>query len=385
MRFALFFKIDMIGRLKVFYKIMKVATRKISIRSWRESVRRLPAPLILSMLAVALVVVLFLAVNFGTIPIPTSVIARILLNSTHLFHFARQWDPSMEVIVLQYRMPVVIGAGLVGAALSIAGVLFQGMLRNPLADPYLIGTSSGAALGAAIAFVLPFDTFYGVYFPLTPVLAFVGAILSVLFVYAIARVGGQTPVVTLLLAGVVINAVLVAIQTLILTLSPHAQFTLESLFSWLSGGVSITTWSPVVIVGSLVLGGFVLAWLLSGVLDAFGLGEESAAHLGLHVERYKLLIIVVGSLLTAAAVSISGLIGFVGLIVPHAMRLLLGPRHRLLIPASALAGAIFLMLADLLARTVLAPTVLPVGVFTALVGAPFFLYLLRNSKRAYRW
>ncbi|HKV59968.1 MAG TPA: iron ABC transporter permease [Ktedonobacteraceae bacterium] len=364
---------------------MKVATRKTFIQSWREHGRRLPASLVLSVLVVMLVIAIFLAVNFGAIAIPTSVIARILLNSTGLFHFARQWDPTIEVIVLQARMPVVIGAGLVGAALSIAGVLFQGMLRNPLADPYLIGTSSGAALGAAIAFVLPYDTLYGLYFPLTPILAFVGAILSVLFVYAIARVGGQTPVVTLLLAGVVINAVLVAIQTLILTISPHAQFTLDSLFSWLAGGVSVTTWLPVVIVGAFVLAGFILAWLLSGVLDAFGLGEEGAAHLGLHVERYKLIVIVVGSLLTAAAVSISGLIGFVGLVVPHTMRLLLGPRHRLLIPASALAGAIFLILADLLARTVIAPTTLPVGVFTALVGAPFFLFLLRNNKRAYRW
>jgi iron complex transport system permease protein len=207
----------------------------------------------------------------------------------------------------------------------------------------------------------------------------------VLFVYAIARVGGQTPVVTLLLAGVVINAVLVAIQTLILTISPRAQFTLEGLFSWLAGGVSVTTWLPDVIIGGFVLVGFALALLLSGALDAFALGEEGAAHLGLHVERYKLLVILVGSLLTAAAVSISGLIGFVGLVVPHTMRLLLGPRHRLLLPASALAGAIFLILADLLARTVIAPTILPVGVFTALVGAPFFLFLLRNNKRAYRW
>jgi iron complex transport system permease protein len=364
---------------------MKMATHKLSIQSWRENIRRLPASLVLSMLAVALVIAVFLAINFGTISIPTSVIARILLNGTGLFHFARRWDPSVEVIVLQARMPVVIGAGLVGAALSIAGVLFQGMLRNPLADPYLIGTSSGAALGAAIAFVLPYDTLYGLYFPLTPILAFVGAMLSVLFVYAIARVGGQTPVVTLLLAGVVINAVLVAIQTLILTISPHAQFTIDSLFSWLAGGVSVTTWQPDVIIGGFVLAGFALALLLSGALDAFGLGEEGAAHLGLRVERYKLLVIMVGSLLTAAAVSISGLIGFVGLVVPHTMRLLLGPRHRLLLPASALAGAIFLIMADLLARTVIAPTTLPVGVFTALVGAPFFLFLLRNNKRAYRW
>src|SRR5207248_6628939 len=254
-----------------------------------------------------------------------------------------------------------------------------------LADPYLIGSSSGAALGAAIAFVLPIDVVFGSFFPLTPLLAFAGAVLAVMLVYAIAHVGGQTPVVTLLLAGVVMNAVLVAFQTLILTLSPHAQFGVQALFSWLSGGVSVSSWPPVIVVGAIILAGTACSLTLSGVLDAFALGEESAAHLGLHVERRKIVIIAVGSLLTAAAVSISGLIGFVGLVTPHAMRLLLGPRHRLLLPATALGGAIFLTLADLLARIVIAPAILPVGVFTALVGAPFFLYLLRKSKRAYLW
>jgi iron complex transport system permease protein len=347
--------------------------------------RALPAPLLLLALGCVLLVVILIAVSFGSTSIPIGTIVQILLNGTGLFHFTRQWDPSAEVIVWQVRMPVVIGAALVGSALAVAGVLFQGMLRNPLADPFLIGTSSGAALGAAIAFVLPLDTLYGSFFLLTPFLAFVGAVLTVLLVYAIARVGGQTPVVTLLLAGVVVNAVLVAFQTLILTLSPHAQFSIVALFNWLTGGVAVTSWSPIIVVGAIILIGIVFSLTLARVLDAFGLGEESAAHLGLHVERYKLLIIMVGSLLTAAAVSISGLIGFVGLVTPHAMRLLLGPRHRLLLPASALGGAIFLTVADLLGRVVIAPAVLPVGVFTALVGAPFFLYLLRSSKRAYRW
>ena len=345
----------------------------------------MPASLSLLLLGGGLLIVILIAVSFGSTPIPIGTIARILLNGTGLFHFARQWDPTAEVIVWQVRMPVVVGAAFVGAGLSVAGVLFQGMLRNPLADPFLIGTSSGAALGAAVAFVLPFDTLYGSFFPLTPLLAFVGAMLTVLLVYAIARVGGQTPVVTLLLAGVVINAVLVAFQTLILTLSPHAQFGIQALFNWLSGGVAVTSWPPIFVVGTITVVGILLSLVLSQVLDAFALGEEGAAHLGLHVERYKLIIIMLGSLLTAAAVSISGLIGFVGLVIPHAMRLLLGPRHRLLLPASALGGAIFLTLADLLARIVIAPAVLPVGVFTALVGAPFFLFLLRSSKRAYQW
>ena len=369
---------------------MKIASEqtKIERRSVKRPVkglRALPSALALLILSGVLFVVILIAVSFGSTPIPMGAIAQILLNGTGIFHFTRQWDPTVELIIWQVRMPVVIGMALVGAALATAGVLFQGMLRNPLADPYLMGTSSGAALGAAIAFVLPFDTVYGSFFSLTPVLAFVGAMLSVLFVYSIARSDGHTPVVTLLLAGVVINAVLVALQTLILTLSPHAQFGLQALFNWLSGGVSATSWPPIFIVGTIILVGIGFSLVLSRSLDAFALGEEGAAHLGLNVERRKFIIIVVGSLLTAAAVSISGLIGFVGLVTPHVMRLLLGPRHRLLLPAAALAGAIFLTLADVLARVVIAPSVLPVGIFTALIGAPFFLFLLRSGKRDYRW
>ena len=366
---------------------MKLETSSTRLERQEKEVSRrlLPTPLAVLILGALLLTSIFLAVSFGSIAIPVGTIAQILLNGTGVFHFARHWDRTAEEIVWQVRMPIVIGAACVGAGLSTAGVLFQGMLRNPLADPFLIGTSSGAALGAAVAFVLPFDTIYGSFFSLTPLLAFAGAAIAVLFVYAIARTDGQTPVVTLLLAGVVINAVLVALQTLILTLSPRAQFSVDALFNWLSGGIAVTSWRPVFIVGAIILAGILFSFTLARVLDVFALGEEGAAHLGLHVERRKLVIIMVGSLLTAAAVSISGLIGFVGLVIPHVMRLLLGPRHRLLLPVSALGGAIFLTLADLLARVIIAPAILPVGVFTALVGAPFFLFLLRSSKRKYRW
>ena len=302
---------------------------------------------------------------------------------THLFHFVQFWDSSFETIIWQIRMPTVIGAALVGAALAVAGALFQGMLRNPLADPFLIGTSSGAALGATLAFVLPVYSFF---FPLTPLLAFVGAMLTVLFVYALARTDGRTPVVTLLLAGVVMNAVLDALQTLVLTLWPSDNFgRFISLFNWLAGGVANEDWPSLAVIAAIVLAGIILSCLLANMLDVFALGEEGAAHLGLHVERAKFFIVILASLLTAAAVSISGLVGFVGLVTPHLVRLLLGPRHRVLLPASALVGAIFLMLADLLARTLVPQTVLPVGVFTALVGAPFFLVLLRSGKREYTW
>jgi iron complex transport system permease protein len=342
-------------------------------------------PLFLLALCLLLIGVIILALSFGSVSIPFGTIMQVMLNGTGLFHFAQRWDAATAIIVWQVRMPGVIGAALVGAALAVAGALFQGILRNPLADPFLIGTSSGAALGAAIAFVLPFDTLYGAFFPLTPMLAFLGAMVTVLLVYNIARSGGHTPVVTLLLAGVVVNAVLVAFQTLILTLSPNAHFGIQALFTWLSGGIAVTNWPPVLIVGIIIIAGIIISLGFAGVLDTFALGEEGAEHLGLHVERYKFVIVIVASLITAAAVSISGLIGFVGLVTPHVMRLVLGPKHRALLPASALGGAIFLTLADLLARVVIAPAVLPVGVFTALVGAPFFLLLLRNSRRNYRW
>src|SRR5579884_3104516 len=166
---------------------------------------------------------------------------------------------------------------------------------------------------------------------------------------------------------------------------PDAHFGIQALFTWLSGGIAVTSWPPVLIVGIIIIAGIIISLGFAGVLDTFALGEEGAEHLGLHVERYKFVIVIVASLITAAAVSISGLIGFVGLVTPHMMRLMLGPKHRALLPASALGGAIFLTLADLLARVVIAPAVLPVGVFTALVGAPFFLLLLRNSRRNYRW
>lgn len=347
--------------------------------------RRRRSYLVLPLLGLLLIIVMLIAVSFGSTSISIGIIAQIILNGTGVFHFARHWDAATALIIWQIRMPVVVAAALVGAALSVAGVLFQGMLRNPLADPFLIGTSSGAALGATVAFVLPLNYAYGAFLPITPVLAFIGAMLSVLFVYAIARSGGSTPVVTLLLAGVVVNAVLVALQTLILSLSQFSNLGLQALFNWVSGGVSVVSWSPDLIVGAIIMAGIICSLILAPSLDVFALGEEEAAFLGLHVERRKFIIIIVASLLTSAAVSISGLIGFVGLIVPHTMRLLLGPRHRLLLPASALGGAIFLTLADLLARTIIAPAELPVGIFTALVGAPFFLYLLRRGKRDYRW
>lgn len=348
------------------------------ISSWR--------PAALPLLAAALFAALALAAAYGAVSISPLTSAAILLNQTHIVHIQPSWPASDEAILLLYRLPRVVGAALVGAALGVAGVLFQGLLRNPLADPLLLGTSSGAALGATVAFLLPATfTAYWFGFGLIALLAFAGALAAVALVYLLATRNRRTPVVTLLLAGVAVSAVLTAAQTLLLTLNDRLGLRLQSLYRWISGSVNVESWTQAQVVTVLVVGGIIMGIVLAPALDAFALGEVMAEHLGLHVERYKLVIVMVAALLVGAAVSISGIVGFVGLVAPHLCRLTLGPRHRLLVPATALAGAIFVVVADLLARLLVAPSELPLGVLTALVGGPFFLWLLRAAGNRYQW
>jgi iron complex transport system permease protein len=340
----------------------------------------------LPMLAAGLVAAVLVASAIGAVAISPLTTAGVLLNATQVVHLRPSWSAADEAILLQLRLPRVAGAALVGAALAVAGVLFQGLLRNPLADPFLLGTSSGAALGATIGFVIP-----GVFaaqllgFSLVAVLAFGGAMLAAGLVYLVASRRGQTPVVTLLLAGVAVGALLTAAQTLIIALHERTGVQILGLYYWLAGSVNVQSWTQLVLLLPLVAAAVLAALVLAPVLDAFALGDEMAAHLGLPVERSKLAIVGLAALLVAAAVSISGLVGFVGLVAPHLCRITLGPRHRLLIGASALAGAIFVVVADMLARTLAAPTELPLGVLTALVGGPFFLSLLRYAGARYRW
>lgn len=334
------------------------------------------------LLGTGLIAALFLASAFGAVNISLPNIFKMVLNKVAFSDFASSWTAMDETIIFQIRLPRVIGAALVGATLATAGVLFQGILRNPLADPYIIGTSAGAGLGATIAMTLPINlTFLG--FGLVPVAAFIGALVSVTLVYNLARVGGKTPIISMLLAGFVVSALLAAFITFMMAISDRLNLDLHAVYSFLMGHISVTGWGQIAAITPLVIGGIIAARFFAFRLNAFSLGEEGAAYLGIEVERDKMLILALGSLLTAAAVSISGLIGFVGLVTPHAMRLMLGPDHRMLLPASALAGAAFVVIADLLARTILAPVEIPVGVITALIGAPFFLYLLRHSRREY--
>jgi iron complex transport system permease protein len=334
---------------------------------------------VLAILFALLIFAILIATAFGAVAMPVNTVAAIVIQHTFGIAPGVPIDAAQESIVWELRLPRVLGAAFVGAALAAAGVLFQGLLRNPMADPYLLGTSGGAALAATIALLLPLSA--GVLgFTFVPGAAFIGALTAVLLVYQIARVGARTPITTLLLSGFAVSSMMAAAMSFLMLLN---QNTLARVVLWTMGGISASNWDALVIVAGMILLGFIAAFGLASDLNAFLLGEEQAAALGVVVERQKFFALVVGALLTGTAVAISGLVGFVGLIVPHVVRLLCGPDHRLLLPASFLGGALFLVVADLIARTVLAPSELPLGVVTAIIGSPFFIYLLRRSKREY--
>lgn len=325
------------------------------------------APLLVAALAATLVA----GVAFGAVFIPPDRVLAALLGAG---------DPTETAIIGSLRLPRVLGAALVGAALAAAGVLLQGMLRNPLADPYVVGVSAGAGVGAVLGLLVPGPL--GVF--ASPALAFSGALLAVIVVWQLARVGAETPVVTLLLAGIVLSAFAASIITLLQVASDRLQLRLASLLAVLMGGVSVVTWAQLALAAALVALALALALAVAPRLDALSFGDDVAATLGVDVERTKRLVLVASSLLAAAAVSLAGLVAFVGLVAPHAMRVLLGPAHARLVPAAILAGAAFLVLADLFARIALAPAELPVGAITGLVGGPFFFALLWRHRAAYR-
>lgn len=339
---------------------------------------------VLPVLVALLLFTLFVAVSVGAVYIPLRTVLALLANWAGAWPWQPSWTPTDESIIVHVRLPRVISAALVGAALSISGVLFQGLLRNPLADPYVLGTSGGAALGATIGLLL-MNTSTVLGFGTVPALAFVGALLAMLLVYSLSYTGGRAPVITLLLAGFAVSVILGCIMSLLIILHDRLQLETRVIYAWLLGGISLTRWSHVAVIACLTAAGSTVAFFLGRSLNAFALGEEAAQQLGIPVERHKAAILATGSLLTAAAVSAGGLIGFVGLIVPHFFRLRVGPNHSRLLPLAGVGGAIFLVIADVLARRVMPPTELPVGILTALVGGPAFLLLLHRSKEEYRF
>jgi len=279
-----------------------------------------------------------------------------------------------RAIILSLRLPRALLAGLVGAGLSVSGAIFQALLRNPLADPYILGVSSGAAVGAIIAILMGLSSLsIGL-----PLASFIGAFLTILIVFNFGRQDGKMHPNTLLLAGVIIGSFLSALIMFFISISQKEE--LHTIIFWLMGDFSFSNPQAVYMIFPYIFFGFIFLYLRARQLNLILSGEESALQMGVDVERLKLISYLLASLITAASVSVCGLIGFVGLIVPHSVRLIFGPDHRLLLPSAALIGASFLIASDTFARTLLAPTELPVGVITAAFGGPFFIYLLRTRK-----
>jgi iron complex transport system permease protein len=324
-------------------------------------------------LSVLLVSAILLSVMIGVSDIDFSTVLSILAEP--LTGQIPWWSSADAIIVTEIRLPRALIAAMVGVCLTASGVVLQGLFKNPMADPYFLGISNGAALGATL--VIAGGGFLGLGFYSLPVLSFVFGIATIFLVYNVARVGNQVPVNTLLLSGIAIAAFLSAVNSFILF---TAEMNLHQILFWMMGGLSGRGWDYFgIILPFTVIVPLILVYL-APQLNAIMFGEESAMYAGVDVVMLKKLLIVLVSLITAAAVAVSGIIGFVGLIIPHIARLAVGPDHRILVPVSLLGGGVFLVLADIAARVVIAPAELPIGVITALCGVPFFIYLLRKNR-----
>ena len=333
---------------------------------------RLRLPAVLWGLFFTLAVLLLVSVTRGAVRIPVSECFLIVLSHCGLPHGSI--DPQHDAVLMQIRLPRICLALLVGAGLGIAGTAMQGLMRNPLADPSLIGISSGGALAATLVFLLGETSVF-----VLPAAAFAGALITTLAVYRLSQSGGRMMIAVVLLAGIAINALANAFSALLTFFATDTQ--IRNVSFWKLGSLGGSSWTTVAILLPCVA---IPVWVLIGqgrALNAFLLGESEAFHLGIHVERAKRLTILMVALAAGASVAFTGIIGFVGLVVPHILRFLVGPDYRRLLPASALFGAALLLICDLVSRTLVIPAELPIGIITALGGAPFFLYLLLRDRR----
>lgn len=307
-----------------------------------------------------LIIILFLAallgIIIGSVNIP--------LNELLLKH-------NRSIIIL--RALRVLTAAMAGSGLAVAGIALQAILRNPLAEPYLLGTSSGAGLGAVIAITLGISSLY------MPAAAFLGAILSIILVYNLARQNNRVPEQSLILSGVIVSVALSAI--IVFLISASSNEALHGITWWLWGSVQVFNPKLIFAVSLIVIAGIAAIYIFWQDLNAISIGEEEATHLGINVERVKKILILLSSLITAGLVCICGIIGFVGLIVPHMMRSLVGPNHKALIPAACISAAIFMILCDIISRVIFPPLEIPIGVITAVLGAPAFIFLLKTRQR----
>lgn len=336
---------------------------------------------ILGILLVGLIATCIIGVMVGPVFIHPLVILKIWLGKLSGGLISPDWTNIQETIVVDIRTARVILSVFVGIALAIAGAAMQGLFRNPMAEPYVLGMSAGAATGASLAIVLGIGKIFGGFS--IPVLAFIGSCVTIFVVYNIAKTDGKVSTETLLLSGIAVSFFLSAIVSFLEIIASHEQ--LRNVVLWLMGSFSLASWFDVRLVVLPIFCGIFVLYFLSSELNALQFGEETALHLGIEVETVKKILLLTASLVTAISVSVSGIIGFVGLIIPHIMRFIIGPKHTLLLPASALAGGIFLVLCDIIARSINPPIEIPIGIITAIIGAPYFIYLLRRRKRAVSW
>lgn len=341
-------------------------------------IKRFANPFFLVSIALAVVSILSLAI--GSVPIPVPSMFQLLTAKLGWTGLPDQADV-ISTILIQLRLPRTLLVALTGAALAGSGAAYQGLFRNPLADPYLIGIASGAGLGAVIAMSIQWpQKLLGLF--TIPVAAFLAGILTILVVYFIAHIGKTVPITNLLLAGVSVSSFCTALTSYLML---HAHNELRRALTWLLGGTAMTGWDPVIAVTPFILFGLISLILLAYPLNVLQFGEEQAQQLGLNVNKVKILIVLASSLTAASAVAFSGIIGFVGLIVPHIVRLVWSSDYRKLIPLSILLGMVVLLVTDIISRIVIPSQEIPIGIITALAGAPFFLWVLRRSKQQAFW
>ncbi|WP_413466591.1 FecCD family ABC transporter permease [Microcella sp.] len=337
---------------------------------------RIRALALILLLAGVLVGGIVLSAITGQLPITPTEVAGSLLRAIGIDTAWAPTDPIVESTLWVVRFPRIVMGLAVGAALAVAGAVMQAVFGNPLAEPGVVGVSSGAALGASAAIALGVSVLGG---PGVALFAFIGGLLATLLVYAVARAGGRTEVVTLLLTGIAVNAIAQAGIAFVLFAADTASR--EQIVFWQLGSLGGSRWDQVALVAVVAAVGIALALVLARRYDLLALGERNARHLGVDVERLRLVSIVLVALLTGAAVAFTGIIAFVGLVVPHLIRMIIGPAHRGLILASAVGGGALLVVADLLTRTLIAGAELPIGMLTSLVGGPFFFWLLYRQRR----
>lgn len=331
-------------------------------------------------LLIILIVLIIVAASIGAAKVSlkdTGLIIASFIPGVNHFINVEDLNPQEIVIISQIRLPRIFLSIFVGIALASAGVIFQGLFRNPMADPFVIGVSAGAAFGATIGLV--FITGVGLLgISTTTIFALLGALATTFLVYSISSARGKVSVTTLLLSGIALSAMLSAMTSFIMIFRTH---NLAKIIFWIMGGLTAASWYKFNIIAPMVVVLIIISGFYMRDLNIISLGDERAAQLGVQTDRVKKILLIMASLIAALAVSVSGIIGFVGLVTPHILRLIVGPDHKILYPTSAVAGGIVLLMSDTLARTILMPREIPVGIITSIVGVPFFLYLLVKSKK----